>query len=137
MIFLFYFAYNTGANGLPYTYVAEIFPYSHRAKGMSILFVSIQVVLVFNGFVNPIAMDAIDWKYYIVYCCALFVELLISIFFIVETSGCTLEEVTKVFGDDPEEFITHLLVSAKPEIEHSEKMEAVHDERTVDSLDKV
>lgn len=143
MIFLYYFAYNTGANGLPYTYVTEILPYSHRAKGMNILFLAMQVVMVFNGFVNPIAMDAIDWKYYIVYCCVLFVELLIVIFFVVETAGYTLEEVAKVFGDDPEDFIMHLLIADKPEIQHNENLEILdkaavdHDEGTLDSHEKV
>jgi sugar porter (SP) family MFS transporter len=99
MIFLYYLAYDIGANGLPYLYITEILPYSHRSKGINIFQFWMQVILVFNSFVNPIAMDAIEWKYYIVYCCVLAVESVIVILFYPETSGRTLEEVAEVFGD--------------------------------------
>ncbi|ODV76853.1 hexose transporter [Suhomyces tanzawaensis NRRL Y-17324] len=108
MIFLYYLSYNIGINGLPFLYVTEILPYSHRAKGINIFQLTQQLVSVYNGYVNPIAMDAIQWKYYIVYCCILVVELLVVYFFYVETSGYTLEEVAKVFGDDPNEVLMPL-----------------------------
>ncbi|KAG7660388.1 HXT2.4 [[Candida] subhashii] len=123
MIFLFYGAYDLGANGLPMLYVTEILPYSHRAKGINIFFLANNVIVLFNGFVNPIAMDAIEWKYYIVYCCVLAVELVLVYLLYPETSGYTLEEVAKVFGDDPETSLTHL--SSAPQkmvveqVEHS------------------
>lgn len=99
MIFLFYLAYNLGLNGTPYLYISEILPYSLRAKGLG-LFVAVQnLAVIYNGFVNPIAMDAIEWKYYIVYCCILVVELTIVVFTFVETSGRTLEEIGDIFGD--------------------------------------
>nr|QFR37065.1 MFS transporter [Cyberlindnera americana] len=103
MIFFYYMFYDIGANGLPYLYITEILPYSHRAKGINLFQFWMQVVLVFNAFVNPIAMDAIDWKYYIVYCCVLGVESVVVIFTFPETSGRSLEEVAEVFGD----FIDH------------------------------
>ena len=40
-IFLFYFAYNAGANILPFLYLSEVLPYSHRAKGFNIFKYSI------------------------------------------------------------------------------------------------
>ncbi|KAK6198457.1 general substrate transporter [Scheffersomyces amazonensis] len=100
MIFLYYLAYDFGANGLPYLYVTEILPYSHRAKGMNLFQVFQNIILLYNGFVNPVAMQAIEWKYYIVYCCILAFELVMVYLFYVETFGCTLEEVARVFGDD-------------------------------------
>ncbi|RCK54454.1 Lactose permease [Candida viswanathii] len=120
-IFLFYFAYNVGANVLPFLYISEVVPYSHRAKGLNILQVSINIFLIYNGFVNPIAMDAIQWKYYIVYCCILGVEVIVIYFFYVETSGYTLEEVAIVFGDDPKDLQPHLSsASEKPSVEKVE-----------------
>ncbi|KAG7662124.1 uncharacterized protein J8A68_004386 [[Candida] subhashii] len=98
-IFLFYLSYNIGANGLPFTYVTEILPYSHRAKGTNIFMAAAYAFLIYNGFVNPIAMDAIEWKYYIVYCCFLAVEVVVVALFYVETSGYTLEEVSIAFGE--------------------------------------
>lgn len=99
MIFLYYAAYDIGLNGLPYLFITEILPYSYRAKGLNIFQVTQMIVICYNGFVNPIAMDAIEWKYYIVYDCIIAVELVIVFFTFPETSGYTLEEVAKVFGD--------------------------------------
>lgn len=121
MIFLFNLSYNLGMNGLPFLYVTEVLPYSHRAKGMNIFSVLLQLILIYNGFVNPIAMDAIEWKYYIVYCCILVVEVVVVLLTFVETSGYTLEEVAKVFGDDPDTIIPQLLSAGKlTKVDHVE-----------------
>ncbi|CUM50053.1 uncharacterized protein AC631_00899 [Debaryomyces fabryi] len=121
MIFFYYLAYDIGANGLPFLYITEIMPYSHRAKGLNIFTVSQNIIIIFNGFVNPIAMDSIEWKYYIVYCCILAVEVITVFFTFVETSGYTLEEVAKVFGDDPGQILTHLSsAQPKPEVKYIE-----------------
>ncbi|ODV66934.1 general substrate transporter [Hyphopichia burtonii NRRL Y-1933] len=121
MIFLFYLAYNIGVNGLPYLYMTEILPYSHRAKGINIFQFVQEVLLVYNGFVNPVAMAAIEWKYYIVYCCLLCVELVVVILFFPETSGRSLEEVGEVFGDEVTKVHLNSYDSkAKHSIEHVE-----------------
>ncbi|QPG77222.1 hypothetical protein FOA43_004629 [Brettanomyces nanus] len=99
MIFLFYAFYNLGLNGLPATYVTEVLPFSLRAGGVNLYQIVQQVVSVYNGFVNSIAMDAIEWKYYIVYCCWLAVECAVCYFTFIETSGRTLEEVAETLGD--------------------------------------
>jgi len=41
----------------------------------------------FNQFINPWAIDAIGWRYYIAYCAWLIVELVFVIVFVVETKG--------------------------------------------------
>ncbi|SGZ54727.1 CIC11C00000005070 [Sungouiella intermedia] len=125
MIFFYYLFYDIGLNGLPLLYITEILPYSHRAKGINLMQFTMMVVLVYNGYVNPIAMDAIDWKYYIVFCCILAVELLIVIFTFPETSGYTLEEVAQVFGDEaPELSNRHLdtIGTNKHSMEHVEEV---------------
>ena len=123
MIFLYYAAYDTGANGIAILYITEILPYNHRAKGFNIFNLWGAVVILFNGFVNPIAMDAITWKYYIVYCCVLAVEFTVVYFLYPETSGYSLEEVAQVFGDDNLTTINFIQqVSSKPEAEHIEKV---------------
>ena len=50
----------------------------------------------FNQYVNPIALDAIGWKYYIVYCVWLAVELAVVWFFYIETRNTPLEEVSVI-----------------------------------------
>ncbi|GMF08310.1 unnamed protein product [Ambrosiozyma monospora] len=101
MIFMYYIAYNFGFNGLPWVFITEILPFTLRTKGVNILQVTQQFCSVYNGYVNPIAMDAIKWKYYIIWCCINAVECVVCYCTFVETSGKTLEEVAEVFGEKP------------------------------------
>lgn len=119
MIFLYYLCYNLGLNGLPYLYLTEILPFTLRAKGINACVFVQQIFQIYNGFVNPIAMDAIEWKYYIVYCCVLVVELIVVYLTFVETSGRTLEEMAEVFGENINDLdIGHL--KAKARVDHIE-----------------
>ncbi|CAN6651359.1 hexose transporter Hxt15p [Trichomonascus vanleenenianus] len=81
-------------------YVMEITPYSLRASASMFYQLSGNVVGLFNNYVNPIAMDAIQWKYYIVWCCWIAVQFAIVFFFFPETNGKALEEVDEAFGGD-------------------------------------
>ena len=47
------------------SYTVEILPYPLRAKGFTIFNFTISLALIFNQYVNPIALDAIGWKYYV------------------------------------------------------------------------
>lgn len=100
MIFIFYLFYNMGMNGPPWLYVCEILPTHLRAIGVNIMQVAATCVLVFNGYANPVAMEAISWRYYIVYICVLAVEVVLVFFFFPETKGKTLEEVAFIFDGD-------------------------------------
>ncbi|KAK5938610.1 hypothetical protein PMZ80_008800 [Knufia obscura] len=100
MIFLYYLAYNTAWSGLLVGYTVEILPYNIRAKGMTVMFLCVDLALFFNQYVNPIALDNIKWKYYIFYCCWLAVELAVVWFFYVETRNTPLEEIAKFFDGD-------------------------------------
>ncbi|CCX14373.1 Similar to Lactose permease; acc. no. P07921 [Pyronema omphalodes CBS 100304] len=74
MIFLYYPFYN-GAP-LTYTYTIEVFPFSMRAKGTVVVQTFSRFASFFNQFVNPIGLENIGWKYYIVYTIWLAVEAL-------------------------------------------------------------
>ncbi|KAG9313586.1 hexose transporter [Chiua virens] len=100
-IFLFYAAYDIAFTPLIVSYTVEILPYNLRAKGFNILNFVIAVTLIFNQYVNPIALDALGWKYYLVYVCWLACEFVFLWFFIVETKNRTLEETAALFdGED-------------------------------------
>jgi hypothetical protein len=62
------------------TYTVEILPYQLRAKGFVLFNFAISLSLIFNQYVNPVALDAIGWKYYIVYICWLTFELVFVYF---------------------------------------------------------
>jgi sugar porter (SP) family MFS transporter len=99
-IFIYYVFYNTAWSGLLVGYSVEILPYNIRAKGMNVLWLSIDLVLLFNQYVNPIALDAIHWKYYIVYTIWLAFELFIVWKFYIETRNTPLEEIVKHFDGE-------------------------------------
>ncbi|KFZ02444.1 hypothetical protein V500_00187 [Pseudogymnoascus sp. VKM F-4518 (FW-2643)] len=97
MIFVFYFHYDIALTPITYAYVAEIFPYRLRGWGITITYLSTYLALMFNLFANPIAMAAISWRYYIVFCCINAAVLLIMWFTLPETKGHTLEEIAVIF----------------------------------------
>ncbi|KAL1864986.1 hypothetical protein VTK73DRAFT_5536 [Phialemonium thermophilum] len=100
MIFLYQFFYNSGLNGPPWVYVTEVLPTHLRAKGTNIMQIAGTCALIFNGYANPVAMTAITWKYYIVYCCVIAVEIVLVYFWFPETKGRSLEEIAFIFDGD-------------------------------------
>lgn len=99
-MFLFYIAYNIGYSGLLVSYSSEILPYRLRAKGLTIMFFCVDLSLWFNQYVNPIALEKIGWKYYLVYCVFLVFEIAIVWKFYIETKEIPLEEIVKKFDGD-------------------------------------
>jgi sugar porter (SP) family MFS transporter len=100
MIFFYSLAYNL-KSGLIASYTTEILPFNLRAKGFAVMEYALYGALFFNQYVNPIALDSIHWKYYIVYCVFLAFEVVVIYFLYVETRYVPLEEVTKLFdGED-------------------------------------
>ncbi len=52
---------------------------------------------IFGSFVNPIALDAINWRYYLVYVVLLLIWVFVIYFFFPETRGLSIEECSLVF----------------------------------------
>lgn len=78
-------------------YPCEIWQFGLRSRGLTVTWCSTVVGIFVNTFVNPIALDAIAWKYYIVFIIMLAL-LLITVFFAYpETRGHTLEQMAVVF----------------------------------------
>ncbi|KKY18011.1 putative hexose transporter protein [Phaeomoniella chlamydospora] len=100
MIYIYYFFYNLAWSGLLVGYTVEILPFNIRAKGMTVMFLCVDIALFFNQYVNPVALDNIGWKYYIFYCVWLGFELVVVWFFYIETRNTPLEEIAKHFDGD-------------------------------------
>ncbi|KAL1593081.1 hypothetical protein SLS59_009406 [Nothophoma quercina] len=100
MIFLFYGAAGFAWPGLTVSYTVEILPYNIRAKGLTLCFVFTSLSGVFNQYVNPIGIEALGWKFYIVYVVVLVLECLAIYFLYVETRGPTLEEIAILFDGE-------------------------------------
>jgi hypothetical protein len=84
-----------------------------------------QLAVFFNIFVNPIALEHIAWKYYIIYACFLLVITAVVWFFYPETNGHSLEEMARIFdGNDapvPREGAVLSQIGKLDRIEHREK----------------
>lgn len=100
MIFVFNAFYKM-ASPTQEPYFMEISPYSLRAKTSVIKQFGDTGANLFSGFVNPIALAAIGWRYYIVWTCVLASNFTIIYFFFPETKGLSLEEVTQMLDGQP------------------------------------
>ncbi|TDL25202.1 hexose transporter [Rickenella mellea] len=107
-IFLFNAAYAIAFTPLIVSYTVEILPYAIRAKGFTIFNFSISLSLIFNQYVNPVALKKLQWKYYLVYVAWLVFETVYCYLFVVETKNRTLEETAALFdGEEALETIAH------------------------------
>ncbi|RAL08766.1 putative MFS sugar transporter [Aspergillus homomorphus CBS 101889] len=96
-LFLYYGFYDLAWTPLPVPYTAEILPFGLRTKGLAI-FTSVGTMAnSFNQFVNPIALQALAWKYYAVYVVILVFYLVFAYFMYPETKNHTFEEVSAIF----------------------------------------
>ena len=82
------------------TYSMEIVPYTLRSKAALLNGLAVHGWVFFNNYVNNLGMDAISWRYYIVFCVLLFSHAVVVYFFFPETYGLQLEEVAQVFGEN-------------------------------------
>jgi sugar porter (SP) family MFS transporter len=128
-IFLFQAFYTLAWTNLIVTYPLEIVTYQMRAKTWSFVLLIIQVSSIFSGYVNPIGLENISWRFYIYYCVWVAIIFLVVYFFFVETAGPTLEELTYIFEGKPikEKMTEHWLEKKQiMDIEGDEKSRAVH-----------
>ncbi|KIX05709.1 uncharacterized protein Z518_03681 [Rhinocladiella mackenziei CBS 650.93] len=79
------------------TYIMEVVPYSLRSKASMLYQLTGNLAGVYNSFANPVAMDAISWRYYIVWCVIIAINFTLIFFFFPETKGRALEEVAEIF----------------------------------------
>ncbi|KAI9371061.1 general substrate transporter [Aspergillus egyptiacus] len=87
-------------SGLMANYTTEILPYGLRAKGFTWLNFCVTAALFFNQYINAIALEAIAWKYYLVYCVFLGFEVYVIYSFLIETRYTPMEEIAKYFDGD-------------------------------------
>lgn len=90
------------------SYVAEISTFELRAKAFVISSFGDAAANIFSGYTNPVGLEAIGWRYYIVWVCVLASNFTFIFFFYPETKNLSLEEVTMtgvldggIFGSRP------------------------------------
>ncbi|KAL3450805.1 sugar transporter [Aspergillus insuetus] len=130
-LFLFYGFYDIAFTPLFVAYPAEIWPYGLRAQGIALTQMSTQFAVFFNIFVNPIALGAIGWKYYIVFVVILVVVIVTVWFLYPETKGYTLEEMATIFDGDNAASLAQLQVLDCFAKDKTREVDVSHLENTV------
>ncbi|CAG8113841.1 unnamed protein product [Penicillium olsonii] len=115
MLFLFYLFFNLAFNALLYSYPVEVLPYPIRAKGFSLLMFFGKASNFINILVNPIGLQAIGWKLYLVYVAWLCIEVVVIWKFFVETKGPSLEAIAVLFDGKPDKSASKEKVLTKRE----------------------
>lgn len=96
-IFLFGCAYSFVYTPLTPTYCAESLDNHTRATGMGIHVIMNNTASFYNTYVTAVALQAITWKYYLIFVCLNVIYGFLWFFIGVETRGRTLEELQEVF----------------------------------------
>lgn len=130
-LFLFFGCYCIGFTPIPPLYVAEIATPATRSNIVSIYWMCTGLALCFNQFVNPIALAAIGWKYYLVYVAVDAAVIVVLYFFVPETKGLTMEEVSGLFDKTTADANAQVAedVRQKHAADRDEKGEGVHVEQ--------
>ncbi|KXJ97585.1 general substrate transporter [Microdochium bolleyi] len=107
MLFVFYFHYDIALTPLLYSYPTELFPYEWRSWGVAFTLIVTNLTLIVGQVCNPIAMAALGWKYYILFCIldAIFIGLVWLLF--PETKGKSLEELRSMTSMDDKKKANH------------------------------
>ncbi|KAJ4264227.1 hypothetical protein NW762_005421 [Fusarium torreyae] len=121
-LYIYYGFYDIAFTPLIVSYPAEVWSYQLRARGIALTQLSTYVAIFFNTFVNPIALDAIGWKYYIVFAVILVVITVTIYFYYPETKGHSLEEMAQIFDKDQAVVTGHEVTKEVLQSDHLEKV---------------
>ncbi|CCL98787.1 uncharacterized protein FIBRA_00792 [Fibroporia radiculosa] len=100
MIFLTSIFFSLSFGPVSWVLASEVFPTKTRSIGTSVATCANWAFNVLFSQVSNLAIESIDWKYYIVFICLNAVDFIIIAFFFPETKGKSLEEMAEVFGDE-------------------------------------
>ncbi|KAG8985817.1 hypothetical protein FRB90_004436, partial [Tulasnella sp. 427] len=98
--FIFFALYDIAYTPLLIAYTIEILPFKIRAKGFAAMSFTVTLGLIFNQYVNPVALEKLGWKYYLIYVGWLAFEFGFIFLYLLETKGRTLEQTAMLFDGD-------------------------------------
>ncbi|KIW68037.1 hypothetical protein, variant [Phialophora macrospora] len=86
-------------NSFGYAYTPEILPMEIRATGVAVGFATLNAIIIMLVQVTPIAIDAISWRYFLIFVFTDLIFVIVFYFQFPETANIPLEEVAALFGD--------------------------------------
>ncbi|CAK7243867.1 MAG: hypothetical protein STHCBS139747_005396 [Sporothrix thermara] len=121
-LFVFFLGYDIALTPFLTAYPCEIWPFALRARGLTVTWAASISAIFFNTFVNPIALDSIAWKYYIVFIAVLLAMIVTVFFSYPETRRRTLEEIAVIFDGESAELpmMSKAAKATDPVHEHEE-----------------
>lgn len=81
-------------------YTVEVMSYDIRSKLICTQNLLVQATITGFNYLNPVALENISWKYYIIICAIVVLEVLMVHFTYPETKSITLEEISIVFDGE-------------------------------------
>lgn len=81
-------------------YSAEILPTSIRSFGVANSYLTFNCIVILLVQCTPLALDAISWRYFLIFLIMDVVFIVAFYFYCPETRKKTLEEIEALFGDD-------------------------------------
>jgi len=105
-MFMFYVGYSLIIGAFNYTYIPEIMPNAIRAAGVGTTYAMSYSMIIMFVQVTPIAIEAISWKYFVIFVISDVIFLVLFYLYFPETTNKTLEEISEIFGDPVAVYIT-------------------------------
>ncbi|KAH8810647.1 MFS transporter [Xylogone sp. PMI_703] len=137
-IFLTTYGYAAVMNTFGTTYGSEIMPTQIRAMGVACGFIIFNAMGVLMTQTAPLAIDAITWRYFIIWLILDCVYVVIVYYFYPETKNKSLEEMAELFGDkvavsweEMDKYVDGELQSQPSPPELTEKITTDHIEKKV------
>ena len=126
-MFLVSFGYGGPCNAFISMYPAEIMPTSIRTVGCAVSYTALHLVIILLVQVTPMAVDAISWRFFLIFficsCC-----FIVAFYFLYpETKGKTLEDIEAIFGDR----VAETFDETKEKVDGGEKAVVKHAEMAV------
>jgi sugar porter (SP) family MFS transporter len=118
IIFMMTIVFSLSFGPVSWVLASEVFPTSARSIGTSVATCANWAFNVCLSEVSPIAMNAIGWKFYIVFIVLNTLDGAAIYALFPETKGLTLEEMSAVFGDSTEEQAIAHTVAQDAKSEH-------------------
>lgn len=104
---------------------------------MSLYYIGNSCANLFNNFVTPVALDAIHWKYYLVFIVMIAQFVVVVYFFFPETRGYGLEQISGLFEGDSLFIGKTVVQHSDDSIETLEKAQAELKDDRVEQIESV